>query len=183
MPMLYIKALHIIFVVTWFAGLFYIVRLFIYMMEAHESAPEPDRSVLLKQYKIMADRLWYIIAWPSAVITFLMGISLLFSYGYHKAMPDWLWIKILFVTGLYGYHFRCHQLLNKLKRDEKIWSSQQLRMWNELSTLFLFAIVFLVILRSTLSMVYGVAGLVILSLMLMLAIRLYKRTRERQQNQ
>lgn len=176
--MLYIKALHIIFVVTWFAGLFYIVRLFIYIMEAHESAPEPDRSVLIKQLNMMADRLWYIIAWPSAVITLLMGLSLLFSYGYHRSMPDWLWIKIAFVAGLYGYHFKCHQLLNKLKRGGKIWSSQQLRMWNELSTLFLFAIVFLVILRSMLSMIYGVAGLVVLSIMLMLAIRLYKRVRE-----
>lgn len=178
MPFLYFKALHIIFVVTWFAGLFYIPRLFIYMMEAHESAPEPDKSILLKQYTIMAGRLWHIITWPSAIITLLMGLTLLFSYGYHNAMPEWLWIKIAFVVGLYLYHFKSYQLFLKLKRGEKIWSSQQLRMWNEVSTLFLFAIIFLVILRSTLSMVYGVAGLVILSILLMLAIRLYKRMRE-----
>lgn len=178
MPILYFKALHIIFVVTWFAGLFYIVRLFIYMMEAHESSPEPEKSILLKQYNLMAGRLWYIITWPSAILTLLLGLSLVFSFGYHHNMPDWLWIKIGFVAGLYIYHWKCHQLLLKLKRGEKVWNSQQLRMWNEVSTLFLFAIIFLVILRSTLSMVYGVIGLIILSVLLMLAIRLYKRMRE-----
>lgn len=178
MPILYIKALHIIFVVTWFAGLFYIVRLFIYIMEAHESSPEPEKSILLRQYNIMAGRLWYIITWPSAIITLLMGVALLFSFGYHYNMPDWLWVKIIFVLGLYAYHLKCHQFVVKLKKGEKIWSSQQLRLWNEVSTLFLFAIIFLVILRSTLNMVYGVVGLVVLSILLMLAIRLYKRMRE-----
>lgn len=178
MPFLYIKALHIIFIVTWFAGLFYIVRLFIYMMEAHENAPEPDRSILLSQYKIMAKRLWYGITWPSAVLTLLAGVSLLYSYGYHRSMPQWLWIKIAFVVGLYIYHFKCHQLFRKLQEGKIIWSSLKLRIWNEVATVFLIAIVFLVVLRSTLSMAYGLLGLILFSALLMLAIRVYKKMRE-----
>ncbi len=176
--MLYIKALHIIFIVTWFAGLFYIVRLFIYMMEAHESAKEPARSILLDQYKIMSKRLWYGITWPSAVLTLIMGLGLLITYGYHNYMPDWLWIKIGFVVGLYVYHFICQQLFGKLQRGEQIWSSQKLRGWNEVATVFLIAIVFLVVLRSTLSMAYGIVGLIIISALLMLAINLYKKARK-----
>ena len=178
MPFLYIKALHIIFIVTWFAGLFYIVRLFIYMMEAHESGSEPARSILLSQYKIMAKRLWYGITWPSAVLTLLFGVSLLFSYGYHRAMPQWLWIKLAFVLFLYAYQFKCQHLFSKLQQDEAIWSSQKLRVWNEVATVFLIAIVFLVVLRSTLSMAYGLLGLLLFSALLMLAIRVYKQLRE-----
>ncbi|WP_017730553.1 CopD family protein [Nafulsella turpanensis] len=178
MPFLYLKALHIIFIVTWFAGLFYIVRLFIYMMEAHEKEAEPAKSILLKQYQIMSKRLWYGITWPSAVLTLLMGLSLLFSFGYQNAMPDWLWIKLAFVVGLYVYHFVCHQQFKKLQRGLTIWRSQKLRIWNEVATLFLISIVFLVVLRSTLSMVYGIIGLILFSVLLMVAIRIYKQLRE-----
>lgn len=179
MHLLYFKALHIIFIVTWFAGLFYIVRLFIYMMEAHEGVAEPAKTVLLEQYKIMSKRLWFIITWPSAILTLLMGLSLLFSFGYHSHMPDWLWIKLGFVGGLYAYHLFCHRIYLKLQKGEQTWSSKQLRLWNELSSLFLISIVFLVVLRSALSMVYGIIGLIVLSAILMLAIRMYKKVRER----
>ena len=179
MPFLYLKALHIIFIVTWFAGLFYIVRLFIYMMEAQEKEAEPAKSILLKQYRIMSKRLWYGITWPSAIITLLMGLGLLFSFGYQNAMPDWLWIKLAFVLGLYIYHFICHRQFRKLQQGETTWSSNKLRIWNEVATLFLIAIVFLVVLRSSLSMLYGIIGLIVFSALLMLAIRIYKHLRER----
>jgi putative membrane protein len=178
MPLLYFKALHIIFIVTWFAGLFYIVRLFIYMMEARESASEPARTILLEQYKIMSKRLWYGITWPSAVLTLLFGLSLVFTFGYYNNMPRWLWIKLAFVVGLYAYHFACHHLFRKLQQDKPVWNSQKLRVWNEVATIFLIAIVFLVILRSALSMAYGILGLLLFSALLMLAIKVYKKVRE-----
>ncbi len=178
MPLLYFKALHIVFIVTWFAGLFYIVRLFIYMMEARESAVEPAKTILLEQYKIMSKRLWYGITWPSAVLTLLMGLGLLFSFGYHNNMPQWLWIKLFFVLGLYAYHFACHRMFRKLQDDEPVWSSQKLRVWNEVATIFLIAIVFLVILRSALSMAYGLLGLLLFSALLILAIKVYRKVRE-----
>lgn len=149
------------------------------MMEAYEEAGEPAKGVLLRQYMIMSKRLWYGITWPSAVLTLIMGLSLLFGFGYHNYMPDWLWVKVGFVAGLYAYHFKCHQLFRKLQQGKQIWSSQKLRVWNEVATIFLISIVFLVILRSTLSMVYGIVGLLVFSALLMLAIRIYRKTRER----
>ena len=92
---LYIKALHIIFIVTWFSGMFYLVRLFIYNREANEK-PEPDKTILQQQFSIMIKRLWTGIAWPSAVLTLVFGSWLLYLY---PAMSTWLWIKLGFVSG------------------------------------------------------------------------------------
>ena len=77
----YIKALHLIFVVTWFAGLFYIPRLFIYHIEA-AAKPSPDKEILSNQLKLMTKRLWYIITWPSAVLCTVFAIWLLLLNWY-----------------------------------------------------------------------------------------------------
>ncbi len=175
MDYLTIKALHIIFVVTWFAGLFYIVRLFIYQTEALEK-PEEERKILMPQLSLMAKRLWLGITWPSAIITLIIGSSLLVSE------PSWLkfpfmHIKLSFVLLLYVYHIVCHLLYRKLQSGQKSWTSNQLRLWNELATLFLVAIVFLIVLKNTLDWLYGTLGLVIFALVLMIAIRIYKKYR------
>ncbi|MFT2007786.1 CopD family protein [Pontibacter sp. 13R65] len=170
----YIKALHIIFVVTWFAGLFYIVRLFIYFAEASEK-PEPQRSILQEQYQLMQKRLWYGITWPSAILTLIFGLLILHLYG---SVPSWLIWKLCFVAGLYVYHFLCHALFKQQQAGLVKYSSNQLRLWNEVATVFLISIVFLVVLKSSLSMLWGIIGLLLFSAMLMLAIRIYKRLRE-----
>lgn len=175
MAYLYIKALHIIFVVTWFAGLFYIVRLFIYQTEAADR-PEPEKSILLNQYKVMASRLWYGITWPSAVITLVMGLGLLHSYIPH--VPLWLWIKIAFVLGLYIYQFICHKIFLQLQNGIVRHTSQKLRVWNEVATIFLVSIVFLAILKNALSMLYGLSGLAVFTAILLLGIYIYKRKRK-----
>ncbi len=172
----YIKALHIIFIVTWFAGLFYIVRLFVYHTEAYQKA-DPEKSILLSQYKLMSSRLWYGITWPSAIIT--LGFGLYFLHVYASNMPGWLWVKLIFVAGLYGYHFYCHYIFKKLQKGETVFSSLQLRIWNEVATIFLVSIIFLAVLKNTMSMVWGLLGLLIFTVLLMLAIRLYKKIRER----
>ena len=174
----YIKALHIIFIVTWFAGLFYIVRLFIYTVEAHQEA-ESARSVLLAKLKDWSLRLWYGITWPSAVLT--LGLGSYFLYFYYQAggIPSWLWLKLGFVVGLFVYHGLCHLLYRQLQRDEVRYSSQQLRVWNEVATLFLVSIVFIVILKNALSLLWALLGLVAFAAVLMVAIRLYKRVRDR----
>ncbi|MBD1395643.1 CopD family protein [Pontibacter sp. JH31] len=174
MSFFYIKALHIIFVVTWFAGLFYIVRLFIYYAEAAEK-PEPERSILQNQFRIMQKRLWYGITWPSAVLTLIFGLSMLYLYG---GIPGWLVWKLAFVVGLYIYHFLCHGIFKQQQQGIIKYNSTQLRIWNEVATVFLIAIVFLVVLKNTLSMVWGIVGLLLFSALLMLAIRIYKRLRE-----
>lgn len=175
--MIYILPLHIIFVVTWFAGLFYIVRLFIYHTEA-EKKPEPERTILQTQYKIMERRLWYGITWPSAILTYIFGFTLLYTrYGWD--IPAWLLIKVSFVFGLTLYHFQNHIIYRRLAKNKITWSSTQLRMWNELATIFLFAIVFIVTLKDTVSFLWGILGLVLLGFMLWGATLIYKRAREK----
>ena len=175
MSFLYVKALHIVFVVTWFAGLFYIVRLFIYFAETTEK-PEPERSILQEQFRIMQKRLWYGITWPSAVLTLIFGLGMWHLYG---GTPGWLIWKLAFVVGLYVYHFLCHIIFKQQQQGILKHTSNQLRLWNEVATLFLISIVFLVVLKSTLSMVWGIVGLILFSAILMLAIKIYKRIREK----
>ncbi|WP_297335459.1 CopD family protein [Algoriphagus sp.] len=171
----YIKALHIIFVVTWFAGLFYIVRLFIYQTEAMER-PEAEQKILKPQLDLMASRLWYIITWPSAILTLIFGTwVLMYRLGYLEL--GFMQAKLGFVLLLYIYHLGCHKLFKELQNGRTRWTSTQLRIWNEASTLLLFAIVFLIVLKNTLSMIWGIAGLVGLGIILMLGIRIYKKYR------
>ncbi len=177
MDFLYIKALHIIFIVTWFAGLFYIVRIFVYQTEAN-TKNEPDRSILILHHKQSAKKLWYIISWPSAIITLIIGVLMLVS------QPQWLQmgfmhLKLVLVLLLYGYHFSCHYVFSLLQSDQYRYSSFQLRLWNEVATLLLIAIVFLIVLKSTLSMAWGVLGFVLITLVLFFAIYKYKKIRER----
>lgn len=175
MTFLYLKALHIIFIVTWFAGLFYMPRLLIYMTEAHEKQ-EPEKSILLRHFKIMSSRLWFGITWPSAIITLAMGTSLIIN------QPEWLQhgfmhIKLTLVLLLYLYHFSLHYIFGLLKKDIIKYSSQQLRFWNEVATLFLISIVFIIVLKNALSMVWGIAGLIVISLSITAGIKLYKKHR------
>ena len=172
----YIKALHLIFVITWFAGLFYIPRLFIYHIEASQK-PFPEKEILTKQLKMMTKRLWYIITWPSAILATSFAIWLLLL------MPEWLqqpWmhIKLGFVALLIIYHLKNHQIFKQLQRDEIKYTSNFMRIWNEGATLILFAIVFLVILKSTFNWIFGVLGIFVLGVLLMLGIKIYKRFRE-----
>jgi putative membrane protein len=176
MTFLYLKAVHIIFVVTWFAGLFYMPRLFVYIIEAREKS-EPERSILLKQLKMMASRLWYAITWPSAVITLGIGVSMLINN------PAWLeqgfmHIKLTLVLFLYLYHLSIQYILGKLNRNEASYTSQQMRIWNEVATLFLISIVFLVVMKDALSMVWGLVGLVVITFLIMMGIRIYKNYRK-----
>ncbi|MBL4871339.1 MAG: CopD family protein [Robiginitomaculum sp.] len=179
MHFLYAKAVHIIFVVTWFAGLFYSVRLFIYFAEA-EKKPETEKTILQNQYKTMSKRLWYIITWPSAVIVALSALYMLTQTPDVLKMP-WLQVKLAFVGLLYLYHFKCHSIYSQLQKGLIQYSPTKLRIWNEVATVLLFAIVFLVVLKSAISWVYGVVGLLALSFVLMFAVKTYKRGREKQQ--
>ncbi len=171
----YIKALHLIFIVTWFAGLFYIVRLFIYQTEALEK-PEHERLILKPQLDLMARRLWYIITWPSAVLTLIFGFWVL-TYRLGYLQQEFMQAKLIFVALLYVYHGYSQVLFSRLQRGEARWTSTQMRLWNEVSTLLLFAIVFLIVLKNTLSMLWGMLGLVGLFVVLLIAIKVYKKYR------
>jgi len=141
----YIKSLHLIFVITWFAGLFYIPRIFIYHIEASKKAT-PEKEILGTQLKLMAKQ-------------------------------SWMHAKLGFVMLLIMYHIKTHLIFKQLQKDQIMYTSNFMRIWNEGATLLLFAVVFLVLLKSTLNMAYGMLALVGLAVLLMLGIKLHKRTR------
>mgnify|MGYP005690359361 FL=1 len=172
----YIKALHLIFVITWFAGLFYIPRLFIYHTEASKKTKQ-EADILIRQLKIMSRRLWYIITWPSAILAIIFAIWLLIL------MPSWLlqsWmhLKLTFVALLIVYHLKTHRIFLKLQKNKIDYSEMFLRIWNEGATLLLFAIVFLAILKDGLHWIGGIFGILGLGAILFLGIRLYKKIRK-----
>lgn len=177
----YLKSLHIIFIVTWFAGLFYMPRLFIYATEAGNK-DETTKKILREQFNIMMKRLWYGITWPSAVLTLILGLSVLFHGGWNKIVFDaagrWLLVKLIFVVLLYLYHFSLHHIFKQQMAGIFRHSSNQLRIWNEVATIFLIAIVMLVVVKQSLSFVWGLVGLILFILLLMSAIRIYKKLRE-----
>jgi protoporphyrinogen IX oxidase len=171
---LYIKALHIIFIVTWFAGLFYIPRLLIYNTEAINK-PEPAKHALHEQFNIMIRRLWYIITWPSAILTLIFGGSTWYMLG---VLPTWLFVKLIFVVCLYAYHLTLHILIRQELKGVFRYSSQQLRIWNEVATIILVACVMLATVKDTVSLLWGVSGLILFIIILMSAVKIYKLVRK-----
>ena len=176
MDYLYIKALHVIFVVCWFAGLFYMVRLFIYTKEAHEKE-EPAKSILYAQLMLMQKKLWYIITWPAGVGTFIFGFWMLFLNPAILSFP-WMWLKLIFVGLLALYHLQCDAYYRQQKAGIFKVSSFKLRLFNELATIILVAVVFLVIVKSTGGLVWGMLGLFIFAALLMGGVYIYKKQRQ-----
>jgi putative membrane protein len=173
----YVLAIHIIFVVSWMAGLFYIVRLFIYHTEAN-SKPEQERLILQKQFEVMESKLWFIITQPAMVLAVGAGLYMLYLNPLLLKV-DWMWVKLSFVAGLLVYHFICQKIINQLKRGKFWMTGNQLRLWNELATIFLVAIVFTVILKSAIDWLYGLLGLMAFAVIILLAVKLYKKSREK----
>jgi protoporphyrinogen IX oxidase len=176
----YLKSLHLIFVITWFAGLFYIVRLFVYQIEASQKE-SPEKEILQRQFKIMTYRLWYIITWPSAILAsfFAFWMLLFTDLGHSWLSMPWMHVKLGFVFVLFLYHGKCHQIFNQLQNDEVKYSTNFMRLWNEVATIILFAVVFLVVLKNAVNWIYGVVGIILFSVLIMLGFKFYKRIREK----
>ncbi|MBE8966310.1 protoporphyrinogen oxidase HemJ [Nostocales cyanobacterium LEGE 12452] len=169
------KAFHIVGFVVWFAGLFYLVRLFIYHVEANEE-PEPARTILKNQYQIMEKRLYSIITNPGMFVTIAMAIGLV------STEPDilkegWLHIKLLFVAILIGYHHYCARLMKKLAVDECRWSGQQLRALNEAPTVMLVAIVLLAVFKNNLPTDIAAWAIFAMIVLMAVTIQLYAKKR------
>lgn len=175
MPYYWFKAFHIIGVVVWFAGLFYLVRLFIYHVEAEEQS-EPARSILKAQYTLMEKRLLNIITTPGMAVTVVMAGGLLWT------QPDflhqtWMHVKLGFVALLLAYHFYCQRLMLRLHAGTCRWTSKQLRALNEAPTLLLVMVVMLVVFKNnfpTGASTWVMAGLVVV---MAATIQLYARKR------
>ena len=172
--------MHIIFMVTWFAALFYMPRLLIYHVEA-TLKPEPDKTILSEQLKIMQRRLWNAIAWPSMILTWIFGIWLLvenkimFADGLATSLltQPWFILKLVFVFLLSLYHFQTHFIFVKQQKDEMKWTSFMLRIWNEVATVFLFAIIFLVIPKPNSGWVWATLGFVLFIIAIFSAVGIY----------
>ena len=177
MAYLNLKALHIVFVVTWFSGLFYIVRLFIYQTEALDKSLE-EQKILSPHLALMARRLWLAITWPSAILALLFGTLLLISQSAWLKLP-FMHVKLGLVFLLFVYHLICHRQFALLQKGQFWMTSNQLRMWNELATLFLVSIVFVIVLKNEIDWLYGTIGLVIFVFSIGLSIRIYKKFRNR----
>lgn len=170
-----LKSLHIIFMVSWFAGLFYIVRLFIYHTEA-QNKTELERTILSTQFIEMEKKLWWIITTPAMVLTFAFGFWMLFANSALLKLP-WMHFKLSFVALLLVYHFVCQKILFDMKKGIFNWKSNGLRIWNEVATLALVAIVFLVEMQGSFNWIKGTIGFFAVAVALMVAIKIYKRIR------
>ena len=146
------------------------VRLFIYNREAFDK-PDAERRILQQQFTIMIRRLWFGITWPSCILTLVFGTWLIILYN---AFPMWLLIKLGFVVGLLIYHASLHFIYRKQSNGNFDFSSTQLRIWNEVATLFLVAIVMLVVVKNEISIVWGGLGILLFGVMVFGAIRIYR---------
>lgn len=172
-----LKALHIIFMVSWFAGLFYIVRLFIYHTEAQDKS-EQEKNILSAQFTIMEKKLWWIITTPAMILTVVFGTLMLIENPALLKMP-WMHLKLTFIVLLLVYHFKSQKIMLKMDKEIFTWSSNKLRLWNEVATLALVAIVFLVIMKNSLNWIYGTVGFFAVAVALMIGIKIYKRYRKK----
>lgn len=171
-----IKALHLIFMVTWFAGLFYIVRLYVYHREANDK-PEAERAILVPQFQLMQKRLWYAIAWPSAILCSLFAFTLL-GLNTELLNQPYMQVKLVFVGLLLGYQVYLHLLFKRFQANTSLPSSIQLRFINEVPTVILIAVIFLIIQRNALGWVQGLIGILGVAILLTVAIKWYQRTRK-----
>ena len=153
--------------------MFYIVRLFIYNREAQDREPSA-KSLLQEQFNIMIRRLWLGITWPSAVLTLIFGTWIALLYN---ALPSWLLVKLAFVVCLFAYHISLHVIYKRQMSGDFRLSSQKLRIWNEVATILLIAIVMLVVVKQEMSLAWGLGGLLLVIFLLMSAIKIYKNIR------
>ena len=175
MAYLWFKAFHLVGIVVWFAGLFYLVRLFVYHAEAREQ-PHPARGILENQYELMEKRLYKIITTPGMILALAMAIGLIYTEP-EILKSGWMHIKLGLVVLLLAYHHYCGRIMKRLAKGECNWTGQQFRVLNEAPTVLLVAIVLLAVFKNSLPLditTWLIFGLVIL---LAVAIQLYAKKR------
>jgi protoporphyrinogen IX oxidase len=173
----HVKSLHIIFMVSWFAGLFYFPRLLVYHTDAQQKDPEAMR-VLSTEYQRIERLLLRAIMYPALILTLFFGFWMLHwvpAFWQEK----WMQIKLLLVFCLLLYQIQCHRLMKQMAQGVFRWTSLQLRLWNEIPTILLFGVVFLVVLKNTVDWIWSVVGLLVFSVLIMSAVRLVKAFREK----
>lgn len=174
-----LKTLHIIGFTAWFAGLFYLVRIFVYHTEAF-SKGDPDQRILRDQYEVMEQRVYKIICNPAMMVTWLCGLGMIYLYGYEWfAINRWLHIKIVLLILLTVYHIACKRMIPQLVKGPNGWSSYKYRLFNEVPTLLLVSIVTLAVFRDGTDLVKAAVSIFVLGIVLVVITKAYKRVREK----
>ena len=171
-----IKALHLIGVVSWFAGLFYLPRILIYSVEASQR-PEPARGILLEQLTLMGRRLWFGITWPAMVVTCVFGLWVAALYD-EWARP-WVTVKLCLVLALVGYHFVCGSIRKEMAAGVFRWTSHRLRLFNEVPTVILISTVLVACLKTGVFQWPVAVGLVLTGLALTGGVYAYRLARKK----
>jgi putative membrane protein len=179
MSLLLVKTIHIVAVVSWFAGLFYLGRIFVYHREALDK-PEPDQRILTDHFKTMEGRVYKIIMSPAMVLTWLTGLGLIHLYGLEWfKMSTWLHYKMIAVILLTIYHSYCKKVSTTLGQKSVPFSSFGFRLFNEVPTLFLITIAALAIYKNTISLTSLFSSLFLIVVVLIILTKLYKALREK----
>ena len=149
------------------------MRLFIYHKEA-DRKKESVKVILQVQYNLMSKRLLSIITWPAAILTTFFGVSMLVDNPI-LLQQNWMHIKLSFILLLWLYTYSCQIILNQIKIGQIRTTEIKLRIWNEVATLIMFAIIFMAVLKDSISWIYATLSLVGLAVLLMISIKLYKK--------
>lgn len=173
---LYLKSLHIIGFVSWFAGLFYLVRMFVYHAESADK-PESIREDWKKQYTAMQWRVYKIICNPAMMITWTCGILMLVNTPAFLEQ-GWMQVKLVFLVLLTAYHLYCKGIISKQESGKTTFTSFQFRLLNELPTLFLVTIVLLAVVKDLLNFLYLFLGVIAFGVTLFFSARAYRKYRE-----
>lgn len=173
-----LKTLHIVGFVSWFAGLFYLGRMFVYYREAQDKQ-EPEKKILSDQLQIMQNRVYKIICNPAMIVTWLCGLGMLHIYGTEWLLASgWMHIKLLLLILLSGFTGYCGKMVKNNAKGNTQYSSFQYRLMNEVPTLFLLTIVLLAVFKNSANAFYVFGAVLLLGFFLFLGTKLYKNSRE-----
>ncbi|MEM8524362.1 MAG: CopD family protein [Bacteroidota bacterium] len=185
----FLKALHVVGFVSWFAGLFYLVRIFVYYVEASEKE-EPDRSILTQEFGQMQQRVYKIICNPAMMITWTAGLGMLGLGLFSDFIPNylsvengtagWMHLKLLLLVGLLFYHLRCKKVIRQLEAGNNRMTAFQFRLFNEVPTLFLVSISFIAVFGKlgTLNYTYLFLGVAAFGILVYRGAVAYRKRRE-----
>lgn len=177
MWLLLFKSLHIFGFVAWFAGLFFLVRMFVYHTEAFD-VEEPKRDILRKEYEAIEKRVYKIICNPAMILTWTCGTIMICLYGWDWfRLSYWLHIKLALLVLLSGYHHYCKTLIGRLVHKKTGFTSFQFRLWNELPSIFLLAIVLLAVYKNSLDLVKAFGGIVLFAFVIFILAKYYRNYR------
>lgn len=179
MSILFLKTLHIVSFTAWFAGLFYLVRIFVYHTESFDK-PKAAQQVLRAQYELMEQRVYKIICNPAMMITWAAGLGMIFKYGYEWFADNrWLHIKLVLLVLLTVYHLSCKRMIRRIKDGPTGWSSFGYRLYNEVPTLLLVSIATLAVYRDGINLLTAAGSIIGLGAALYIITKAYKRIREK----